>query len=235
MAYNPQPDESNPQAIRPVIRRLKYLSEVVVFVGFGQFLRQALLAKQVRLASVAFSMSFAALYVLAVGIVFQLPYELPPSFHTPSADVVFDGPFMQVPWLTIYLDKRWVLSINPEALISLSALTALVALNVAAISYVRRNMSCKIAGNIHLSWGAAVPAMFSFFSCCGSGLVFSLLMASGAGLSLLTVLQDYGRFFTFVSALLLAANLYLVYRKAGAALKLSQLVHQQNQADDGDD
>ncbi|MCS6769952.1 MAG: hypothetical protein NZ570_05900 [Candidatus Caldarchaeum sp.] len=182
-------------------------------MGFPQFLRLVLSSREVKVVSTFAAALFAAVYLLAVGIVFQLPYELPPSIPTPSADVVFDGPFGQVPWLTVYLSNRWVLSINPEALTSLAVLTALIWMNTAAAAYVSRYGACKPVKNIHVSWMAAVPALFSFFSCCGSGLVFSLLLASGASLSMLSFLQDYGRIFTALSALLLTLNLYMVSRR----------------------
>jgi len=174
------------------------------------FLRRML---EVKKLSTAAASAFAVVYVLAVGIIFPLPYDLPPTFPTPSADIVFDGPLGQAPWIKVYLNSRWVLSVNPEALTTLVVLTALVWLNTAALTYLNRHAACRPAKNIHLSWMAVVPALFSFFSCCGTGVVYGLLLASGASLSMLAFLQDYGRLFTALSALTLAANLYMLYRK----------------------
>ncbi|MEM1943072.1 MAG: hypothetical protein QXO30_03000 [Candidatus Caldarchaeum sp.] len=194
------------------------------------FLRRMLEAKTLPSAAAS---AFAVIYVLAVGIVFPLPYDLPPTFPTPSADVVLDGPLGQAPWITVYLNSRWVVSVNPEALTALVVLTTLVWLNTAALTYLSRHAACRPAKNIHLSWMAVVPAFFSFFSCCGTGVVSGLILASGASLSMLAFLQDYGRLFTALSAFTLTANLYMLYRKTlliktsrveASGLKLSQLV-----------
>ncbi|MEM4269680.1 MAG: hypothetical protein QW223_06115, partial [Candidatus Caldarchaeum sp.] len=94
---------------------------------------------EVKKLSTAAASAFAVVYVLAVGIIFPLPYDLPPTFPTPSADIVFDGPLGQAPWIKVYLNSRWVLSVNPEALTTLVVLTALVWLNTAALTYLNRH------------------------------------------------------------------------------------------------
>jgi len=164
---------------------------------------------------------YALVYVLAVGMVFQLPYQLPPSFPTPSVDVVSDGSFGQTPLVRIFLNSRWVVSVNPESLISLTVLSSLFGLNVAVAFYLRMYGSCKAVRELHLSWAAAVPGLFSFFSCCGSGFVSTALIALGAGLS---VLQEFGKYFTFLSATVLSANLYTMYRKGDGAAKASSTI-----------
>ncbi|MDW8084603.1 MAG: hypothetical protein RMI49_05335 [Candidatus Caldarchaeum sp.] len=181
-------------------------------MGFLGFLRTASSDRWARTVSAVVSALFMVVYVLMIGIVFPLPYQLPESFPTPSVETVFDEPFGQYPMLVVYIDKRWVFSINPEAFTAVAGLTALVAFNTAAISYVKRHRICRANRRTHLSWMAVVPSFFSFFTCCGGGVVFSLLLSVGAGLSVLGFLQDYGRLFTMASAMLLTINLYLLYR-----------------------
>lgn len=180
-------------------------------MGFPLFLRDSLSERRIRVAAALVSVSFAATYSVMIGIVFRLPFDLPESFATPSAMTVLDGPFGQVPMLVVYLDRRWVFSINPEAFAALSVLTLLVGLNTASIFYLNNRKICPIQRNLHFTWAAAIPSFFSFFTCCGGGLVFSLLLSAGAGLSILGFLQDYGRIFTAFSSTLLATNLYLIY------------------------
>ncbi|MCS7133984.1 MAG: hypothetical protein NZ921_04210 [Candidatus Caldarchaeum sp.] len=182
-------------------------------MGFPDFLRLAWADRGARNVSISVSGVFVILYVLMVGIVFPLPYVLPESFPALFVQTVFDEPFGQYPMLIVYVARRWVFSINPEAITALSALTTLVALNTVTLLHVRRYRVCRITRNTHLSWAAVVPSFFSFFTCCGGGVVFSLLLSAGAGLSILSFLQEYGRFFTGASAALLSANLYLVYRE----------------------
>jgi hypothetical protein len=104
-----------------------------------------------RLAAAASAGVFAALYVFAVGMVFPLPYELPESFPAPSSDIVWEGPPMQVPWLTVYLNRRWVVSVNPESVLTTAFLSVLVGLNAAAVTYAQRHTSCRLTRRTKLS------------------------------------------------------------------------------------
>ncbi|MEM0348803.1 MAG: hypothetical protein QXE96_01580 [Candidatus Caldarchaeum sp.] len=179
-------------------------------MGFAEFIRDVLRHGDVGKVFAVSSAVFALVYVFGVGMVFQLPFALPPSFTTPSVDVVLDGPLGQVPLVTIYVNSRWAFSFNPEALTALTALSILFGLSMAATLYAGRCSACNVAKRIHLSWAAVLPSFFSFFTCCGGGVVSSILIALGMGLSLL---QDYGRLFTIASASALAANLYITYRR----------------------
>ena len=181
---------------------------------FLKFMAAALRTREGALAMTASAALFAALYVFAVGIVFPLPYDLPESFPTPSADIVWEGPPMQVPWLRVYLTRRWLFSINPESALTTAALSILVGLNTTTISYAQRHASCSLSASKKVSVLGVLPAFFAFFSCCGSGLVFAALTAAGAALSLIGVLQDFSRIFVAASLTVLAANLYLICRQA---------------------
>jgi hypothetical protein len=185
----------------------------VLDVWLWRVLAAALGTGDGRLAAAASAGVFAALYVFAVGMVFPLPYELPESFPAPSADIVWEGPPMQVPWLTVYLNRRWVVSVNPESVLTTAFLSVLVGLNAAAITYAQRHASCRLTRRTKLSMIGVLPAFFAFFSCCGSGFVFAALTASGAALSLIGVLQDFSRLFVAASLTVLAANLYLICRQ----------------------
>lgn len=192
---------------------LKILLQLFFAVGFPKFLRRAWADRGARIVSISFSGVFVILYVLMVGIVFPLPYMLPESFPALFVQTVFDEPFGQYPVLIVYVGRRWVFSINPEAITALAVLTTLVALNTVTLLHIRRYRVCRTTRNTHLSWAAVIPSFFSFFTCCGSGVVFSLLLSAGAGLSVLSFLQEFGRFFTGASVALLSANLYLLYRQ----------------------
>ncbi|MEM1947637.1 MAG: hypothetical protein QXY84_02865 [Candidatus Caldarchaeum sp.] len=182
-------------------------------MGFAGFLADVLSEKSSKRVFFLSSSVFAVVYVFMVGIVFQLPYVLPETFPRLAHQIIFEGFSPQYPVLIVYFQRQWVFSINPEAAISLTTLSVLVGLNAAAIIHAQKHLTCRTSSKIHFSWMAVVLSFFSFFTCCGSGIVFTILLSAGAGLSVLGFLQEYGRLFTFLSAVLLVFNLYAIYRE----------------------
>lgn len=182
-------------------------------MGFAGFLADVLSEKSCKRFFLLSSTVFAVVYVFMVGIVFQLPYVLPETFPRLTFQIIYEGLSLQYPVFIVYFERQWVFSINPEAAISLTTLSFLVGLNTAAIVHSEKNRTCKTSRKIQVSWMAAIPSFFSFFTCCGSGIVFTILLSAEAGLSVLSFLQDFGRLFTLFSATLLAANTYIIYRE----------------------
>nr|BAJ46873.1 hypothetical protein HGMM_F29F10C45 [Candidatus Caldarchaeum subterraneum]BAL55231.1 hypothetical protein HGMM_F25A04C17 [uncultured crenarchaeote] len=180
-------------------------------MGLWAFFREVWGDARARAAGAGAGLAYAVAYLFLVGIVFPLSFTLPPSFPIPSYEVV-EGQFPQFPILTIYISRGWALSINPEAFITLTVLTLLVSLNTAALIYLNRHGVCSLGKRLPASYAALLPSLFTFFSCCGGGVVSTLLLSTGAGLSALVFLQDYGRIFTLISAAMLTGNLVLLKR-----------------------
>ncbi|MEM0336305.1 MAG: hypothetical protein QXN23_02970 [Candidatus Caldarchaeum sp.] len=183
----------------------------ILEMGLRAFFREVWWDTRARVAGAVAGLVYATAYLFLVGIIFPLSFTLPPSIPTPSYEVV-EGQFPQFPVLTIYISRGWALSINPEALITLTVLTLLVSINTAALIYLNRHGVCNLGKRLPASYAALLPSLFTFFSCCGGGVVSTLLLSTGAGLSALVFLQDYGRIFTLISGAILTSNLLLLRR-----------------------
>jgi len=135
--------------------------------GWYQFLGAVFAFKRVRLWAALSATLFLVSYAFIIGVVSRSPYPLPPTLVTPSADLILDGPLGQVPWLVVYIDRYWVLSVSLEAGLTILALTALFGLNVGAMLYAQWYASCRCDKNAVASGFFVVPAFFAMFSCCG--------------------------------------------------------------------
>ena len=164
-----------------------------------------------RAYAFASGFAFFVIYSFAIGMIFQSPNPLPEDFPTPSYGLMLKGPIGQVPWLVVYLNRNWVFSVNLEAAVITLALTVLFSLNVAVLAY-SRSVSCECSIG-KKSFISTIPSFFAVFSCCGSGLVMSLLFALGAGGLWSSVFLPYGRLLVAFAAIVLAINLLLSYRR----------------------
>jgi hypothetical protein len=181
--------------------------------GFPGFLYRVLGVRQCRLIAVSSSLVFLLIYALAVGMIFILPSPLPETIRTPLVQLILEGPLGQVPWLVIYLNRYWVLSVSLEAALAASTLTVLFGLNVGALLYAYRYAACRCLYNVNLGGLAVLPALFSVFACCGGGLMTTLLFTLGLSGFVTSILLPYGRVLAAVSASLLLANLVYIYVK----------------------
>ncbi len=179
--------------------------------GFLSFIRLVMSFRRCKVYAALSAVAFFIAYAFGIGIIAASPNPLPEDFPTPSYELILEGPIGQVPWLVIYLDKYWIFSINLEAALAVAVLTVLFSLNMAVMAYSLRYAVCRRA-NGKAPFLAVVPSFFSVFSCCGSGLVFTLLFAVGAGGLWSGVFLPYGRLLTIFAATILALNLFLRYR-----------------------
>ncbi|MDJ0268977.1 MAG: hypothetical protein NXY59_00205 [Aigarchaeota archaeon] len=178
---------------------------------FLSFIRLVMSFRRCRVYAALSAIAFFIAYAFGIGILAASPNPLPEDFPTPSYEVILEGPIGQVPWLIIYIDKYWMFSINLEASLAVVALTLLFSMNIAAMTYRLRHATCRRANN-KAPFLAVIPSFFSVFSCCGSGLVFTLLFAVGAGGLWSGIFLPYGRLLTILAAAILALNLFLSYR-----------------------
>ncbi|MEM4342311.1 MAG: hypothetical protein QXF97_07165 [Candidatus Caldarchaeum sp.] len=116
--------------------------------------------------------------------------------------------------MIVYLDRFWVVSVSLEAGLSATLLSALFSLNMGFIYWAYKYSSCRFNLNSAISIFSALPAFFSIFSCCGGGLVTTILFALGVGGVWSGILLPYGRILSALSALLLISNLALIYKRA---------------------
>jgi len=179
--------------------------------GFFGFLWYVLSFKRNKIYAIASGLAFFIAYSFGIGIFFQSPNPLPEDFPTPSYDLILDGPIGQVPWLVVYLNRNFIFSINLEAAIVTVVLTTLFTLNIVVLAYSKQsNCGYPIRKK---SLFSVIPSFFSVFSCCGGGLVMSLLFTLGAGGLWSSIFLPYGWVLANIAALVLALNLLLSYKR----------------------
>jgi len=164
-------------------------------LGFYVWLNGVMKYRLVKASSLAGAVLFLIAYSFLIGMVFRLPVPLPPYKGTPSFDLILDGPIGQVPWLIVYLDRYWAVSINLEAGLTALLLSILFGLNIGLIIYSYRYASCRCGRNAALSFFSAIPSFFSLYTCCGGGLATAILFATVGGLGT-SILISYGRIFS---------------------------------------
>lgn len=170
--------------------------------------------RDVRISSICGALGFLVAYSFLIGMVFRQPTPLPFTIATPTFDLILEGPIGQVPWLVAYLDRYWVVSVSLEAGLTAIALSILFGLNVGLTVYSYRYSSCRRISNASLSFFSALPSFFSVFSCCGGGIVTTILFALGVGGLWTSVLLPYGRILSAISALLLVSNIFIIYYRS---------------------
>jgi hypothetical protein len=113
--------------------------------SYRGFLAAMFSDRRIRMLGVAFSVLYAVVYAFANGMVFRSELPIPNTITLPQLEVLTVGPIGQVPWVIIYLDRYWIISVTLEAFLSWLALTALVGLNASALFYLRRNrLTCGL-------------------------------------------------------------------------------------------
>jgi hypothetical protein len=167
-----------------------------------------------RKIGVLSSTLFALAYAFAIGMIFRNPVPVPEYITVPQVILVTRGPIGQVPWLVVYVDRYWTISVNLEAALSMLAISTLIGLNASALYYISRRAACctsskRTAVSIFTS---ALPAFFGFFSCCGGGLVFAVLLSAGVLPLVSGAMLTYGRLLVAASIALLWLNHYYLYR-----------------------
>ena len=185
--------------------------------SYRGYLRVMFSDHRVRMLGVASSVSFAVAYAFAIGMVFRSALPIPAGMTVPRLEVITVGPIGLVPWVIIYLDRYWIVSVSLEAFLSWLALTTLVGLNASAIYYLRRNRlasgwCCSRAGGTLTTVASVLPAAFAVFACCGGGLVTVLLFSAGLLPLVAASMLYYGRLFVVASITALTLLQLWLYR-----------------------
>ncbi len=160
------------------------------------------------------SVLFALAYAFAIGMVFRNPVPVPEYIAVPQVVLVTRGPIGQVPWLVVYVDRFWTVSVNLEAALSTIAISTLIGLNASALYFLSRRATCHIDSKRTAIpvFTSALPAFFGFFSCCGGGLVFAVLLSAGVLPLVSGAMLTYGRLLVVTSIALLWLSHYHLYR-----------------------
>jgi hypothetical protein len=196
--------------------------------SYRGFLAAMFSDRRIRMLGVAFSVLYAVVYAFANGMVFRSELPIPNTITLPQLEVLTVGPIGQVPWVIIYLDRYWIISVTLEAFLSWLALTALVGLNASALFYLRRNrLACGLyrPSSILMSLTTlttTLPAIV--LGCCGGGLVLMMLLSAGLlPLFALSILYYYARLFVVASIaalILLQLWLYRMWLKGRPRLQM---------------
>jgi hypothetical protein len=185
--------------------------------SYRGFLKAMFSDRRVRILGAASSVSFAVAYAFAIGMVFRSTLPIPAGITVPRMEVITVGPMGQVPWIIVYLDRYWIVSVSLEAFLSWLALTALVGLDASALYYLRRNRSasgwcCSRVGGTLTTLASILPATLAVFGCCGGGLVTMMLLLTGLLPLVASSMLYYGRLLVVVSVSALILLQLLLYR-----------------------
>ena len=165
-------------------------------MAYTRFVRLVASDRGARKIGVLSSTLFALAYAFAIGMVFRNPVPVPEYITVPPQVIpVARGPISQVPWLVVYVDRYWTISVNLEVALSMLAISTLIGLNASALCYKSRRAACCISSKRTAVsvFASALPAFFGFFSCCGGGLVFAVLLSAGVLPLVSGAMLTYGR------------------------------------------
>jgi hypothetical protein len=177
--------------------------------SYRGFLAAMFSDRRIRMLGVAVSVSFAVVYAFAIGMVFRSALPIPDWITVPQLEVITVGPIGLVPWVIIYLDRYWIVSVSLEAFLSWLALTVL--------------WCCSRAGGTLTTLASILPATFAVFGCCGGGLVTMMLLSAGLLPLVAGSMLYYGRLFVTASVaalILLQLWLYRMWLKGGPRLQM---------------
>ncbi len=196
--------------------------------GFLTFIRGACSQKSRRHLGLLSAILFAAVYSGVIGVVSRSQQPLPPEITTPSLDVITRGPIGQVPWIIVYLDRHWMISVNLEAILAIIVLSMLIGLNVSCLLFIYSLRG--LIGGFCLMGLSAIPSFFSIFSCCGGGIAMWVILATGLLPLFTSVILPLNKLFLLISVSLLTLNLWILYRGYRRGLGMTRSVSGNQQA-----
>ncbi|RMF28890.1 MAG: hypothetical protein D6752_06865 [Candidatus Nitrosothermus koennekii] len=169
---------------------------------------------QYRISAILSAILYSIFFMLFTGIITISNKPIPDEVPVPYLNIItriqnldsIDYTF----WIVAYPNRYTVFSMNIEAMLSLLALSSLLAISIALMLY-SRNLSKHYECNCHMNKKGLVgiiPATFSVFSCCGGGLILALF-----GPSLLLTLQGIGSYLTIIGIIMLVSNILLTTNK----------------------
>ncbi len=199
--------------------------------GFLAFIQEACSHKRRGLLGLLSAIIFAAVYSAVIGVISRSQQPLPPEITTPSLDVITRGPIGQVPWIIVYLDRHWVVSVSLEAILAIIILSMLIGLNVSSLLFIYSLRG--LIGGFCLMGLSAIPSFFSIFSCCGGGLAMWVILATGLLPLFTSVILPLNKLFLLISISLLTLNLWILYRGYRRGLGIARSVSGNRQAGGG--
>jgi hypothetical protein len=136
-------------------------------MAYTSFIRLVASDRGARKIGVLSSTLFALAYAFAIGMIFRNPIPVPEYITVPQVILITRGPIGQVPWLVVYADRYWTISVNLEAALSMLAISTLIGLNASALYYISRRAACCLSPSgflrllLLLRWWACVcrPAL----------------------------------------------------------------------------
>jgi len=189
----------------------KWLKEMT-YIRFVNLIASDRGARRIGVLS---SILFASAYAFAIGMIFRNPLPVPDYVTVPQALLITRGPIGQVPWLVVYVDRYWTISVSLEAALATLTISTLIGLNASALYYTSRRTACRVSSKRTAVpvFTSALPAFFGFFSCCGGGLMVTVLLSAGVLPLVSGAMLTYGRLLVVASIALLWLNHYYMYRR----------------------
>lgn len=157
--------------------------------------------KKYRLMILGFSILYALAYMIAVGVISYLP-NFASSVTIPIIKFYSIG-ISIIPFANIFI------FIFYSAIIFLSISSFLVGLNITMTIYARKaNKNCKIKKVYSKGILGILPAFFTSFSCCSSG-----LLALAIGQAAFSSLSIYSKYMAPITIVALAAGTFLLSKR----------------------
>lgn len=177
-----------------------------------------------RIPAILSAIAFAIFWMFFTGIIIVSTRPISDTIPIPFFHVITNIAGVQsigyVPWIIWYPNKYTVFSMNSSAMITISLVSALIAINVAMLLYRRKLMkdySCSCISGAPLLAGI-IPGCFGIFACCGGGLVLSIF-----GPLFFASLFGLGGYLNAITILALLAGVFLTAR----GMKPVHLQHKQ--------
>ncbi len=183
-------------------------------------IRYVFARNQYRVPALITAVIYSIFYMIFTGIITISSKPIPDEVPVPYFNIItriqnldsIDYTF----WIVAYPNRYTVFSMNIEAMLSLLALSLLIAISIALMLYAR-NLSKHYECNCNMSkkgFVGIIPATFSVFSCCGGGLILTFF-----GPSLLLTLQGIGSYLTIIGVIMLVSNILLTTNKIKSIIR----------------
>ena len=166
-----------------------------------------------RIFALSSAIAYALFFMLFTGILLISNKPIPESVPVPYFKIItriqnLDSIDYTL-WIVAYPNRYTVFSMSLEAMLAITILSSLVAINVALLLYKRdlnRLYRCNCRSSKALLAGL-LPGSFAAFNCCAGGLMFMIF-----GSSLFLTLQNIGLYFVLLGAATLIASILFTSR-----------------------
>lgn len=186
-----------------------------------KIIRYTFSINQYRIPAIIGAIAYSIFFMIFTGIITITDKPIPDEVPVPYLNIItriqnLDN-IEYTLWIVAYPNRYTVFSMNIQAMLSLLAISSLVAISIALMLY-SRNLSKHYECNCNMKKKGLVgiiPATLSVFSCCGGGLVLALF-----GPSLFLALQGAGSYLTLIGVVMLLFNILLTVNRIMNVVKL---------------